>query len=256
LLPPRGFEDPHKTSLPSRRTSWLLPPSGFEDPRKTSLSSPPPFRLSQSLCISPPIVHRPFEFPLLLSYSSLFSLSILRRTCIQCLSVSHLVVVFSLSFSVAYPTSLCLALRYFRYPLSPVLLSCQYQSIPPSFPLILPGIPAFHLSSFVFLVFECTLRVHILWFNPHQLSLSSASAFSILANRLSQLNLSSLYLPSFLCNKCPLPPSIHPSTLFVASTSFLDCSGFLPPFHLWFLAVSPIAGWIRGLFICLGVTSP
>ena len=39
-------------------------PSGFEDPCKTSLSSPPPFRLGQSLCISPPIVRRPFEFPL------------------------------------------------------------------------------------------------------------------------------------------------------------------------------------------------
>ena len=37
------------------RTSWLLPPCGFEDPRKTSLSIPPPFRLGQSLRISPPI---------------------------------------------------------------------------------------------------------------------------------------------------------------------------------------------------------
>src|SRR5271168_4071769 len=61
---PSGLEDPHKTShFCRRRTSWLLPPSGFEDPRKTSFSSPL-FRLGQSLCISPPIVHRPFEFPL------------------------------------------------------------------------------------------------------------------------------------------------------------------------------------------------
>src|SRR5271155_1288641 len=34
LLPRRGFEDPRKTSFPSRRTSWLLPPRGFEDTRK------------------------------------------------------------------------------------------------------------------------------------------------------------------------------------------------------------------------------
>ena len=49
--------------------------------------------------------------------------------------------------------------------------------------------------------------------------------------------------------------SIHPSTSFVASTSFLDCSGFLSPFRLGFLAASLIAGLIRGPG-CLGVTSP
>ena len=39
----------------------------------------------------------------------------------------------------------------------------------------------------------------------------------------------------------------------------LDCSGFLwpsIPSRFGFLAASPIAGSIRGLFICLGVTSP
>jgi len=97
----------------------LLPLSGFEDPRKTSLSLPPHSRLGQSLCISPPIVHRPFEFP----SSSVFSLSILRRTLLSCLSVSRVFVFLSrlrrLSrrLSPHIPDSLRLfqVFRYFRY---------------------------------------------------------------------------------------------------------------------------------------------
>jgi hypothetical protein len=92
------------------------------------------------------------------------------------------------------------------------------------------GIPAFHLLSFVSLS-----SALVLWFNPRQLSLSSSvsACVSILANRSSRLNPSSTFSPSsFLCTTRPLPPSIHPSTSFVASTSCLDCSGFPSPF-LW-----------------------
>src|SRR5271168_4546404 len=139
----------------------------------------------------------------------------------------------------------------------------------------------FFLSSFAFLFFpnnknsaeffcafgsfnhsryQCFLS---LWFNPSQLSLSSSvSAFvSILADRSSTAQpVLQVSLYSFLRIARPLRlPPIHPSTSFVASTSFLDCSGFLwpsLPSRLGFLAASPIAGSIRGLFICLGVTSP
>ena len=88
------------------RTSWLLPPSGLLKVQP-NVTFYPPFRLGQPLCISPPIVHRPFEFPLPsvvfftrisyppISTSPLFSLSILRHTLLS--SVFRFLV--SLSFS-------------------------------------------------------------------------------------------------------------------------------------------------------------
>jgi hypothetical protein len=61
-------------------------------------------------------------------------------------------------------------------------------------------VPSAH-SSFSIPVFRLSL-----WFNPRHLSLSSISAFvSILANRLSRLNPSSFYPPSFLRITRPLP---------------------------------------------------
>src|SRR5271168_3815491 len=163
LLPPSGLKIPPKTSLSAVgvQVGCCLPvgskipaklhflpgvqvgcclPSGFEDPRKTSLSSPL-FRLSQSLCISPPIVRRPFEFPLsaviffhrisylLVFMSPLFSLSVPRHTLLA--SIFRFLVsfvAFSSSFSATYPTSFHLFLRYLRYPLSQVYFLFRLQS--------------------------------------------------------------------------------------------------------------------------------
>src|SRR5271154_1857167 len=59
----------------------------------------------------------------------------------------------------------------------------------------------------------------------------------------------SLFVPAHYASSTS--SSVHPFTSFVASTSSLDCSGFLwpsIPSRLGFLAASPIAGSIRGQY--------
>ena len=109
---------------------------------------------------------------------------------------------------------------------------------------------AFLISSFVFLSSSVHLVCTFLFSGSTRLSYHypHRSRLSFLFSPIDHLRLNpSSYPSSFLRIMRPLRPTIPPSTSFVASTSFLDCSGFSPPFRLGFLAASPIAGSIRGV---------
>jgi hypothetical protein len=70
----------------------------------------------------------------------------------------------------------------------------------------------FQLSSFVFLVFECALRTHCPWFNPHQHPYPHRSRLSSLFSPIDlPLNPSFFYPPSLLRITRPLP-TIRSST--------------------------------------------
>src|SRR5271155_3866551 len=109
---------------------------------------------------------------------------------------------------------------------------------------------AFLISSFVFLSSSVHLVCTFLFSGSTRLSYHypHRSRLSFLFSPIDHLRLNpSSYPSSFLRIMRPLRPTIPPSPSFVASTSFLDCSGFSPPFRLGFLAASPIAGSIRGV---------
>jgi hypothetical protein len=307
-VPPCGFEDPRKTSLPSRRTSWLLPPFlGLKIPAKLHflflifvsashfVSAPIVFvDLSSSLFFR--LVHRYSRYPF---FVVSFGFS----------SLCRFLVVFSSSFlssfSATYPTSFRLFLRCFRYPLSRICFLFRFRfSFVFYYPSWLPSVSASIsslfalsipvLSSIVSSLFSSCLSSFVSSSFRLPLSIVLASVFPsviVLVSRLFppysrpvfRLSLP-LYSPwdtrfsslvsRFPCFRMVQPtsailifglgfrfysrqsiisaqPVLHvfsfvpthhvssassilPSTLFVASTSFLDCSGFSPPFSLFF----------------------
>src|SRR5271170_8019224 len=246
LLPPRGFEDPRKTSFPSRRTSWLLPPSGVEDPCKTSLSSPL-FRLGQSLCISPPIVHRPFEFPLscVVSFHRISYLPFLRLPysrypffvisfCLLSFGFSSLCRFLVVLLIATYPTSFRLFLRYFRYPLSPVCLLFRFRL---SFVFYSPYTSwLFSVSAFVSSLIALSIPVLfsiVSSFFPSCLSSFVPSSFGI------PLSLSSTCLPSLPCHHPSSPVSFLLRLLFrfshlVVCVPVFECALSVHVLVLWF----------------------
>src|SRR5271155_616728 len=246
LLPRCGFEDPRKTSFPSRRTSWLLPPSGVEDPCKTSLSSPL-FRLGQSLCISPPIVHRPFEFPLscVVSFHRISYLPFLRLPysrypffvisfCLLSFGFSSLCRFLVVLLIATYPTSFRLFLRYFRYPLSPVCLLFRFRL---SFVFYSPYTSwLFSVSAFVSSLIALSIPVLfsiVSSFFPSYLSSFVPSSFGI------PLSLSSTCLPSVPCHHPSSPVSFLLRLLFrfshlVVCVPVFECALSVHVLVLWF----------------------
>src|SRR5271155_1279604 len=244
---PSGLEDPHKTShFCRRRTSWLLPPSGVEDPCKTSLSSPL-FRLGQSLCISPPIVHRPFEFPLscVVSFHRISYLPFLRLPysrypffvisfCLLSFGFSSLCRFLVVLLIATYPTSFRLFLRYFRYPLSPVCLLFRFRL---SFVFYSPYTSwLFSVSAFVSSLIALSIPVLfsiVSSFFPSYLSSFVPSSFGI------PLSLSSTCLPSVPCHHPSSPVSFLLRLLFrfshlVVCVPVFECALSVHVLVLWF----------------------
>jgi hypothetical protein len=190
-------------------------------------------------------VRRPFEFPGLPSCSPLFSLSVLRRTLVSCLC-RFIVVVLSSSFL------LVLSIAILSSVVSPFMLFSVSAFLSGLLALSIPVLYSIVSSLFS----SCLLRsfygsTRLTYPYPYRSRLSFL--FSPI-DRL-RLNPSSFYQSSFRRTTRPLPPSIHPATSFVASTSFLDCLGFPSPFRLGVLAVFPHCRFDSSPF-CLGVTSP
>src|SRR5271168_2170755 len=231
--------------LPGVQVGCCLP-SGVEDPCKTSLSSPL-FRLGQSLCISPPIVHRPFEFPLscVVSFHRISYLPFLRLPysrypffvisfCLLSFGFSSLCRFLVVLLIATYPTSFRLFLRYFRYPLSPVCLLFRFRL---SFVFYSPYTSwLFSVSAFVSSLIALSIPVLfsiVSSFFPSCLSSFVPSSFGI------PLSLSSTCLPSLPCHHPSSPVSFLLRLLFrfshlVVCVPVFECALSVHVLVLWF----------------------